>query len=283
MTDSPRTMLKGFRFPEGCRWHDGRLWFSDMHTGVLYSVSPEDSTPRVELTVDDQPSGLGWLPDGSLVVSCMLTRRIMRRGTDGQLTEYADLSAATEYPINDLIVDRSGRVIVGGFGYDLYADAAPSDGSLFGVAADGSYQVLADDLVFPNGMVILSSGVLVVAETFAARLTAYDIGANGELRGRRVWALLPEGSTPDGLCADAEDAVWVSSILPGQFLRVSEGGTVTDTISLVDRLAVDCVLGGPGGTTLLLSTADSFHPEDTARSVVGRIEAVVVAVPGPAS
>ncbi len=278
----PETLLAGYRFPEGCRWHHDRLWFSDMHTGVVYSADLASGAVDEVMTVDDQPSGIGWLPDGSMVLSSMLTRQVLRRGLDGKVTVLCDLSQATPYPINDLVVDPSGRVIVGEFGYDLYGEAEPQGGSLFGVRPDGGYDVLVDDLVFPNGMAILSTGVLVVAETFGARLTAFDIAPDGALVNRRVWAQLPEGSTPDGICVDAEDAIWVSSIVPGRFLRVREGGEVTEDIQLDGRLAVDCVLGGADGRTLLLSTADSWQPADTAKTWVGRIETVPVSVGGVA-
>jgi len=277
---TPETLFSGYRFPEGCRWHDGLLWFSDMHTGVVYSVDLAARTTTEVMTIDGRPSGIGWLPDGSLVLSSMLDRRVLRRSPDGEVSVYCDLSDATPYPINDLIVDPAGRVIVGEFGYDLYAEAEPQGGSLFGVRADGGYDVLVDDLTFPNGMAILSTGVLVVAETFGTRLTAFDIAPDGSLTGRRVWAELPDGSTPDGICVDAEDAIWVSSIVPGRFLRVREGGEVTDDLQLDGRLAVDCVLGGPDGRTLLLSTADSWQPDDTAKSWAGRIESVPARVAG---
>jgi sugar lactone lactonase YvrE len=279
MTD-PETLFSGYRFPEGCRWHDGRLWFSDMHTGTVYTADITTREVTEVMSVDDQPSGIGWLPDGSMVLSSMLQRKVLRRSPDGRVSVLCDLSQATPYPINDLIVDRTGRVIVGGFGYDLYAEAEAEGGSLFGVRPDGGYDVLADDLVFPNGMAILSTGVLVVAETFGTRLTAFDIAPGGSLTGRRVWAELPEGSTPDGICADADDGIWISSILPGRFLRVLEGGEVTDDIQLDGRLAVDCVLGGPDGRSLLLSTADSWQPDDTAKSWLGRIEILRTRVAG---
>ncbi len=277
---TPETVFEGYRFPEGCRWHGGLLWFSDMHTGTVYSADLSTRTVTEIMTVDDQPSGIGWLPDGSMVVSCMLERQVVRRTPEGEVSVLCDLSGATPYPINDLIVDPAGRVIVGEFGYDLYGDAEVQGGSLFGLRADGGYDVLVDDLVFPNGMVVLASGLLVVAETFGATLTAFEIAPDGTLTGRRTWAELPEGSTPDGICADSEDAVWVSSIVTGEFLRVREGGEITDRIALEGRLAVDCVLGGMDGRTLILSTADSWQPADTALTWAGRIETLATPVAG---
>ena len=264
-------VFDGLRFPEGCRWHDGRLWFSDMHTGTLYSADPESADLRIEFTVDARLSGMDWLPDGTLVVSSMLDRLVLRRRPEEQVEVHADLSAVTPYPINDLVIDRSGRIIVGGFGYDLYGGGEQQPGPLIGIDADGAIAVLADDLVFPNGMVILSDGTLVVAETWGARLTAFDIGEAGVLENRRVWATLPADSTPDGICRDVDDSIWVSSILDGKFLRVREGGEVVDTVALPGRLAVDCVLAGDDGRTLLMSTANSFQPEET-EVREGRIE-----------
>lgn len=265
-------VFDGLRFPEGCRWHDGRLWFSDMHSGTLYSADPETADLRIEFAVDARLSGIDWLPDGTLVVSSMLDRRVLRHRPGAQVEVHADLSAITRYPINDLIVDRSGRIIVGGFGYDLYGGEDQRPGPLIGIDLDGSVELLVDDLVFPNGMVLLTDGTLVVAETWAARLRAFDIGPSGALENERIWAALPEGSTPDGICRDADDAVWVSSIVNGRFLRVREGGEVLDVIELDGRLAVDCILEGDG-RSLLLSTANSFQPDET-EIREGRIERV---------
>jgi sugar lactone lactonase YvrE len=264
-------VFDGLRFPEGCRWHDGRLWFSDMHTGTLYSADIETADLRIEFTADARLSGIDWLPDGTVVVSSMLDRRVLRRRLDGQVEVHADLSAVTPYPTNDLLVDRSGRIIVGGFGYDLYGGGEQQPGPLIGVEPDGSVHVLADDLVFPNGMVLLTDGTLIVAETWGARLRAYDFDADGALLNSRIWAELPEGSTPDGICRDASDAVWVSSIVDGHFLRVREGGEILDSIDIGERLAVDCILGGDDGRTLLMSTANSFQPDET-EVREGRIE-----------
>lgn len=265
-------VFDGLRFPEGCRWHDGRLWFSDMHTGTLYSADPATADLRREFTVDARLSGMDWLADGTLVVSSMLDRLVLRRRPGGDVEMHADLSAVTPYPTNDLVVDPTGRIIVGGFGYDLYGGGEQAPGPLIGISPDGEVQLLADDLVFPNGMVILTDGTLVVAETWAARLSAFDIGTTGALENRRVWATLPAGSTPDGICRAPDDTIWVSSILDGRFLHVAEGGVVTERLELDGRLAVDCVLGDDG-RTLLLSTANSFQPEET-EVRQGRIERI---------
>ncbi len=279
MSAHTETLLEGLRFPEGCRWHDGQLWFSDMHSGTVLRVNADGTGLTTVMTVDDRLSGMDWLPDGSLVVSGMLTRKVYRLSPAGETSVYADLSDATSHPINDLITTPSGSLLVGGFGYDLYGGAPEERGPLFHIDAAGKSTLVADDLTFPNGMVILTTGELVVSETFAGRLTAYDLDADGRPHNRRVWAELPEGSTPDGICRDSEDGIWVSSIVTQQFLRVKAGGEVTDTLELGDRLAVDCVLGGADGRSLMLSTANSFQPEET-EVRAGRIERITVDVPG---
>jgi sugar lactone lactonase YvrE len=277
----PSLIFSDLRFPEGARWHRDQLWFSDMHTGQVFRSDPAARTLEEVVVVDDQPSGLGWLPDGSLLISCMLDRTVRRLGPDGGLTDFADVSAHTDSPINDLVTEASGRTFLGGFGYDLYSDAPQKPGPIFRIDPDGSSTVVERDMVFPNGSIILpGTSTLVVAETWAARLTAFDIDERGDLTNKRVWAELPEGSTPDGVCVDAAGAVWVSSISTSQFLRVEEGGRVTQVITVAGRCATDCVLGGPDGTTLFLLTSNSWQPGET-EVRQGRIEAVEVDVPGP--
>lgn len=274
-------IFSDLRFPEGARWHQGELWFSDMHTGQVFRSNPAARTLQEVVVVEDQPSGLGWLPDGSLLVSCMLDRVVRRLAPTGLLTVHADLSALTDAPINDLVTTGTGTAFLGGFGYDLYADAPQRPGPVFRIDPDGAATQVADDLVFPNGSVVLpGTRTLVVAETWAARLSAFDIDEGGDLVRHRVWAELPEGSTPDGICADAAGAVWVSSITTSQFLRVEEGGRVTRVVDVDGRCATDCVLGGPDGRTLFLLTSNSWQPAETTGRE-GRIQAVGVEVPAP--
>lgn len=274
-------LFADLRFPEGARWHDEHLWFSDMHTGQVFKADPTTARPQEVVVVDDQPSGLGWLPDGSLLISCMIDRKVRRLGAAGVLSEFADVSRFTDAPINDLVVDERGRTFLGGFGYDLYADAPQEPGPIFRLDIDGTATVVDADMVFPNGSIILpGTDTLVVAETWAARLTAFDIDERGDLNNKRIWAQLPAGSTPDGICVDAAGAVWASSIATSQFLRVEAGGRVTHTIDVGGRCATDCVLGGPDGATLFLLTSNSWQPTETAGRN-GRIETIAVEVPGP--
>lgn len=277
----PTLIFSDLRFPEGARWREGQLWFSDMHTGQVFRADPAARKLEEVVVIPDQTSGLGWLPDGSLLVSCMLDRKIRRIDGEGVVSDFADLSEFTEAPVNDLVTDSSGTTFLGGFGYDLYGGAPQEPGPIFRIEPDGLATVAADDMVFPNGSVFLpGTSTLVVAETWAARLSAFDVDTTGALRNKRVWAELPTGSTPDGICVDAEGGVWVSSIATSTFLRVMQGGGVSDTISVPGRCATDCVLGGSDGTTLFLLTSNSWQPDDTTTRQ-GRVEAVEVDVPGP--
>ena len=276
-------VVTGIRFPEGNRWHDGRLWYSDMHTGEVFSIDPDsDAAPRLEATVAGQSSGLGWLRDGRLVISSMESRTVVAVSEDGTSSVFADLSEVEASLVNDLVVDQqTGRTYIGAFGYDLYGGEALRPGPLYVVEPDGSFRPAADGLVFPNSANVLpGTRTLVVSETWGHRLTAFDIEPDGSLTGRRAWATLPDGVTPDGSTVDRDGAIWVCSVDTGEFLRVVEGGGVTDRIDAPGRCAIDCALGGEDGRTLYLATADSYDPAVTARTRAGRISAVRVSVPG---
>ena len=283
--DSATDVVTGIRFPEGNRWHEGRLWYSDMHTGQVFSIDPDggtDAVPRLEATVPGQSSGLGWLPDGRLIVSSMESRTVVAVEADGTTSVFADLSTVETSLVNDLVVDpETGRTYIGAFGYDLYAGEELRPGPLYVIEPDGSFRLAAEGLVFPNSANVLpGTRTLVVSETWGGKLTAFDIEPDGSLAGRREWAELPEGVTPDGSTVDAEGAIWVCSVDTGEFLRVVEGGEVTDRIDAPGRCAIDCALGGPDGRTLYLATADSYDPATTARTRAGRISAVRVPVSG---
>ncbi|MGY1987925.1 SMP-30/gluconolactonase/LRE family protein [Blastococcus sp. SYSU DS0669] len=260
-------------FPEGPRWHDGRLWFSDFHDRVVRRM-PADGGPAVVLELDDSPSGLGWLPGGDLLVVSMV-RRALLRVADGGTGVHADLAGATRFRANDLVVDAAGRAYVSSFGFDLEAGAEPEPADLVRVDPDGTVSVAAAGLVFPNGMVLSPDGrTLVVAETYGARLTAFDVAADGSLSGRRVFAELP-GIAPDGICLDAEGQVWVATARTPEVLRVRDGGEVTARVAVGSgSLSYACALGGDDGRTLFVCTAPSWRPGPR----VGRIEAVRVDV-----
>lgn len=275
-------VISGIRFPEGNRWHDGRLWYSDMHTGEVFSVDPSSTDgPRLEATVDGQSSGLGWLADGRLIISSMESRTVVAVDPDGSTSVFADLSTIESSLVNDLVVDaQTGRTYIGAFGYDLYAGEELRPGPLYVIDPDGSVRLAAEGLVFPNSANILpGTRTLVVSETWGGRLSAFDIEDDGSLTGRREWAALPGGVTPDGSTVDRDGAIWVCSVDTGEFLRVVEGGEVTDRIDAPGDCAIDCALGGEDGRTLYLATADSYDPAVTAQTRAGRISSVRVEVP----
>jgi len=268
-------LLSGLRFPEGPRWHDDRFWFSDMHSQRVMAVDMDGKAETIA-EVEGDPSGLGWLPDGRLLVVSMRDRRLLRQDPEG-LTEVADLSDIATYHCNDMVVDASGRAYVGNFGFDLHSGATPCPANLALVHPDGRTELAASDLRFPNGSVITPDGkTLVVGESFGGCLTAFDIDPDGRLHGRREWARL-EGAVPDGICLDAEGAIWVASPIGHQVLRVRMGGEVADRIP-IENEAFACMLGGPEGRTLFVCTAPDSNPEKTT-SRGGCIETVDVEVP----
>jgi sugar lactone lactonase YvrE len=275
-TTGTRILLDGLRFPEGPRWHEGRLWFSDMHARQVIAVDLEGRS-EVVVEVSGDPSGLGWLPDGRLLVVSMRDRRLLRLDPEG-LVEVADLGSLASFHCNDMVVDGQGRAYVGNFGFDLHAGEKPVATNLILVDPDGRTRVAATELRFPNGTVITPDGrTLVVGESFGACLTAFDVAPDGSLSGRREWARL-EGAVPDGICLDAEGAIWVASPVSRGVLRVREGGEVSDRID-VEHQAFACMLGGPERRTLFLCTAADSDPAKTGDRT-GRIETVTVDVPG---
>ncbi len=271
-----RTLLDDLGFPEGPRWHDGRLWFSDFHDQRVRAVTPEGGVETV-LQLDDAPSGLGWTPTGELLVVSMQRRALLRVAAAAPQV-VAELSTWVAGPTNDMVVDSTGAAYVGNFGFDLLGGAAPEPTALLRVAPDGEVRVVAQDVLFPNGMVLTDGGrTLVVAETYGGRLTAFDVTADGSLSGRRVFAEMPEGVFPDGICLDAEGQVWVATARTPEVLRVREGGDVTARVQVTSgSLSFACALGGPDGRTLFVCTARSFKPGGE-RS--GRIEVAQVDVP----
>ena len=270
-------LVDGLAFPEGPRWRDGRLWFSDMHHHVVMTVDPDGKTEEV-VRVEQRPSGLGWLPDGRLLVVSMEDRRVLRLEAGG-LVPHADLSHIASWHCNDMVVDGRGRAYVGNFGFDHDSGAAPGTAALALVHPDGRAEVAAEGLSFPNGSVITPDGrTLVVGETWGGCLTAFTIGDDGRLSERREWARL-EGAVPDGICLDAEGAIWVASPISNQFLRVLEGGEVTHRLT-ADRMAIACMLGGDDGRTLFALTSKTTKPDEAPRLLSGRIETARVEVPG---
>ena len=276
--ESEQVLLDGLAFPEAPRWRDGELWFSDMTAQKVMRVGA-DGAPETVVEVPGQPSGLGWLPDGRMLVVSMIDRKLLRLDADG-LKVHADLSPWAPFHCNDMVVDAQGRAYVGNFGFDLPAKAEPKSTVLMLVTPEGEARVVADDLLFPNGSVITPDGkTLIVGESFGNRLTAFAIAPDGSLSGRRVWANL--GSVaPDGLCLDEEGAIWVASPNSRQVLRVREGGEVTHRLATANH-AVACMLGGPDCRTLYALSCRMTHDPEKSRALAsGRIETVRVDVPG---
>jgi sugar lactone lactonase YvrE len=273
----PDVLLDNLYFPEGPRWHDGRLVFSDMHGHRVVALGLDGNAETV-VEVSAAPSGLGWLPDGRLLVVSMEDRRLLRLDPGG-LAEVADLSGIAPFHCNDMVVDAQGRAYVGNFGFDLHGGATPRPTVIALVLPSGETRIAADEMLFPNGSVITPDGrTLIVGESFAARLTAFDIEADGTLRNRRVWATL-DSAVPDGICLDAEGAIWVASPISAEVLRVREGGAVTDRIG-VEKQAFACMLGGPRRRHLFICTATSGDPAVARETRDGRIEVVEVEIPG---
>lgn len=291
-------LAKDLGFTEGPRWRDGRLWFSDFLSQTVHTIDLDGNISDV-VKVPNNPSGLGWLPDGRLLVVSMGDRKLMRL-EDGSLVEHADLSDVATFHCNDMTVDAQGRAYVGNFGFDFQSGAPLVPAKLARVDPDGSVHVVADDLVFPNGTVITpDGGTLIIGETFAGRLTAFDIAADGSLSGRRVFAELgpehagspltemaqglsavyspdrPLGPVPDGICLDDEGAVWMASPTTNEVIRVAEGTRVLDRISTGEDGAYACMLGGEDRRMLFICAASGLQEAGT-----GKLLAAEVDVPG---
>jgi sugar lactone lactonase YvrE len=248
-------------FFESPRWHEGRWWVSDFFSGSVLAVGTDGRAEEV-LRLEGRPSGLGWLPDGSLLVVSMLDRRLLRRAASGRLAVHAELEELCGGHANDLVVTAEGRAYVGNFGFDLDREE-PSPTRLVRVDPDGSAHEAAGGLLFPNGSVVSPDGrTLIVGETFGRRYTAFSIEADGTLAGRRLWAdLRPARIAPDGCALDAEGRIWAADARHGRCCRIAEGGAVLDEIAIPDGLrCFACMLGGADGRTLLLCAAPDYDP-----------------------
>lgn len=275
-----KPLVDGLVFGEAPRWHDGRLWFSDIADRRICSVDPAGDL-REEHAVDFTPSGLGWLPDGRLLVTSMLDHRLMRFDGDG-FTPVADLSAHCGGKLNDMVVDARGRAYIGNIGFELEADPIePRTTTLVRVDPDASVHAVAEDVMCPNGMAITADGsTLLVGQSGTTELLAFDIADNGDLSGRRVYARIPDGATFDGLCVDADAAVWFASPISNEFLRVLAGGEITHRIDTGDRPAIACMLGGEDRRTLFAITSWTMSIEQSKKKRGGEIATAEVAVPG---
>jgi len=269
---------EGIIFPEGPRWHAGRLWFSDIHGERVMTVDTQGRLEKV-VSVPARPSGIGFDPQGRVLIVSMRDRRLLRL-EDGRLETFVDMGSLMAGDANDMVVDPDGRAFVGNFGFDLFAGQEPRPSNLVCVDPDGRARIVAEDIAFPNGTVITPDRkTLIVAESFGNLLTAFNLKPDGSLSGRRFFAHLGD-RTPDGICLDAEGAVWASCFGQDEFIRVWEGGDIAARVAVPGRRAVACMLGGEDRKTLFLLTAETTLEELSQGKSKGRIETARVDVPG---
>ena len=267
------THIDGLAFPEGPRWHEQSLWFTDQHARKVYRTDNEGNLDVV-LTTDDLPGGLGWLPDGSMLVVYMTQRKVMRLH-EKSLHEYADLSELASFHCNDMLVDMQGRVYVGNFGFDLHGGAPQRNAEIIMVDLDGVTKVFSDEVVFPNGCVFSADNrTLIAAETFAHRLTEFELNEMGMSASSHVWADLGE-MTPDGICIDRQGMIWVASPGTGEVTLVKKGGEKVASCQ-TKGTPYACMLGGEDGRTLFICTSETDDPDQAASLKSGRIERVRV-------
>ena len=287
MTRPTRVLMEGIYFGEGPRWHEGRLWFSDFYAKAVKSVSLAGDG-RIEFEIDDRPSGLGWMPDGSMLIVSMTRRQVLRRSPAGEISVHADLGGVATFHCNDMVVDVQGRAYVGNFGFDLDAEmvsrgveAVIKDhptAKLALVLPDGSVSVAAEDMHFPNGPVITPDGrTLIIGETLGSALTAFDIGADGALSNRRLWASTAP-RVPDGIALDAEGAIWIANPIAPECVRIAQGGEVLDIVE-TGQPCYACMLGGDDGKTLFMLTAKTSIAHEAADSPSGQLVIATVDVP----
>jgi sugar lactone lactonase YvrE len=263
-------LANGFGFGEGPRWFEGLLWFSDMLGEAVHTVNLHGDMTKLPLT-GHAPSGLGFRPDGSLLIASTENRQVLRYDGDAVST-VVDLSDLVPANLGDMVVDGIGRVYVG--------SQAREGGVIVRIDPDDTPTVVADDLDFPNGMVITPDGrTLIVAESIARCLTAYTIAADGSLSDRLIFADGLDGP-PDGICLDAHGGVWTSMTLANRFDRIVQGGTVTDRIDVGDRTAIACMLGGPERRTLFMLSSTSAYPDRLVGTKLARLDATIVDIPG---
>jgi sugar lactone lactonase YvrE len=271
-------LATGFSFTEGPRWHDGRIWFTDMHKGRVYSLVPGEE-PNVELQTDTFVSGLGFLPDGTPLVASMFDRQLLKI-VDGEAELYADLLTLAEYHLNDIHVDSRGNTYAVNFGYDAYVGAPSRPASIVLVRPDGSAMRATEPLEFPNGTITTPDGrTLLTAESYGPGITAFDVADDGSLSNQRIWAEMPGDAIPDGIALDAEGALWVAWAGLGGLVRVREGGEVVARYE-TGRLCAAVAFGGDDGRDLYMCSADTFYPRECMELMTASVERARVDVPG---
>jgi sugar lactone lactonase YvrE len=273
---APRVLLEGISFPESPRWHDGRLWFSDWIAHQVIALD-ESGASEVIAEVEAFPFSIDWLPDGPMLITA--GRELLRLEPDGSLATHADLGDLTPHGLNEIVVDGRGYAYVNGPGFDMMAGEEAKPGMIAVVTPENEPRRVAGDVAFPNGMAVTADGsTLIVADSYGKELTAFEVGGDGSLSNRRVWADLGEG-TPDGICIDAESAVWYADVPNRRCVRVAEGGEVLQTVEL-DRGCFACMLGGIDGSTLFIAAQEWTGPEKIGTGPrTGRIAAVEAPAP----
>lgn len=283
MEKKTEILIEGLTFTEGPRWREDRLFFSDFFTKRVLSVDLQGNVETIVET-EYQPSGLGWRPDGTLLIVSMNDRKLLGL-KDGILKEEADLSDLASFHCNDMVVDNLGNAYIGNFGFDLHGGEKLRSTNLILVRPGKEPEEIAQDLYFPNGAVITPDyKTLIIGETFGNKLTAFDINEDASLSNRRVWADLSSikenySPVPDGICLDEEGAIWVASPTTSDVLRVAEGGILLDRIE-VETNAYACMLGGEDRKTLFISTSKDSSEEACLIDPSAKIEVVRVDVPG---
>ena len=281
------TFIDGLYFGESPRWHEGRLWYSDFYDKAVKSADLKGEV-KLEVQLDEQPSGLGWMPDGRLLLVCMESLAL-KRLENNKLVLHADLSQYSKYLCNDMVVDKHGNAYVGNFGFNLdhelqtrgVADVIASHpkANMVRVTPQGEVSVASGGMSFPNGSVITPDGkMLIVAETLGLRLTAFDILENGELTNRREWAATG-ARAPDGICMNADGNIWVANAVGNECVLFAEGGEVLQVVN-TSQNCYACMLGGDDGKTLFMMTAKSSEASIVSASRGGKIEMLKVASPG---
>lgn len=248
----PQLIAEGFRFLEAPKWRDGQLWLSDVFDMKVVALSEDGSKRLATIDIPHRPAGLGFLPNGDLVIISQADQKLMR-WNGKELSVLADMAGHATGYLNDLAIDAAERIYCGDFGYDVVAGETARPTALYRVDPDQTISRVADAVEFPNGSVIINEGrTLIVAETWVGRVTAFDLSPEGVLSNRRVFADTAPRQ-PDGLCADAEGAIWVGFYNTGEFLRILDGGTITHRVKF-DGHAISCTLGGHDGKTLFMTT-----------------------------
>jgi sugar lactone lactonase YvrE len=275
----PQILMSGISFGESPRWHEGRLWFSDWGAQEIIAVDL-DGNSDIMARVQSFPFCFDWLPDGRLLIVSAQDRSLLRREPDGSLVTHTDLAGLSEFPWNEIVVDGRGNAYINNIGFDFAAGEGFGAGIIALVTPDGSVRQVADEVSFPNGMVVTpDNSTLILAESYANKLTAFDIAADGGLSNRRVWAVL-DGGYPDGICLDAEGAVWYGDVPNKRCVRVREGGEVLQTIEL-DRGCFACMLGGVDRRSLFMVAREWGGPESVADETrTGQVLTAEASVPG---